>query len=60
MKDNSSGPDDVALKYLPAQWILFLLNLLNFIFTSGKFPIDWALSKLVSIFKKVGIIEESA
>ena len=55
MKDNSSGPDDVApglLKYLPAQWILFVLNLLNFIFTSGRFPIDWALSKLVSLFKK--------
>ena len=43
MKDNSSGPDNVApglLKYLPIQWIFFILNLLNFILLSGRFPID--------------------
>ena len=55
MKDNSNGPDGVApglLKFLPEQWILFMLNLLNFIFLSGKFPANWIFSLLVSIFKK--------
>ena len=55
MKDNSSGPDEVApglIKHLPTQWIQFLVNLLNFIFMTGKFPVDWILSLLVSIFKK--------
>ena len=55
MKDKSNGPDDVApglLKHLPAQWIVFLLNLLNFVFLYGKFPADWIFSKLVSIYKK--------
>ena len=54
MNDKSSGPDGVPpglLKYLPDQWLLLILNLLNTIFLSGGFPICWIYSTLASIYK---------
>ena len=49
MKDKSSGPDGLPsglLKFVKVQWIFFILNLLNFIFQCGKFPIEWIYSTL--------------
>ena len=54
MKDKSNGPDGVPpglMKYLPFQWIVFILNLFNSIFLTGKFPYNWIFSTLASIHK---------
>ena len=53
--DKICGPNSTApgtLKLLPAPWLMFLLTLLNTIFSSELYPITWTISKLLMLFKK--------
>ena len=52
--DKGCGPDGNCpgiFKFLPFSWIVFLLSLLNLIFTS-TYPYSWSLSRLSMLFKK--------
>ena len=39
------------LSWLPANWMLFMLTLLNVVFVNICYPISWCVSKLVLLFK---------
>ena len=50
----AAGIDGVApgvFKLLSAQWIILLTVLFNFVFTS-TYPVQWAIGKVVNIYKK--------
>ena len=53
--DKGCGPDGIspgALKLLPISWLLVLLTILNTLFQSSSYPVSWATSKLIMLFKK--------
>ena len=52
--DTAVGPDDVhyqMLKHLPDDALLTLLNILNNIWASGKFPTSWCTSTVIPVPK---------
>ena len=52
--DTAVGPDDVhyqMLKHLPNDALLTLLNILNNIWASGKFPTSWCTSTVIPVPK---------
>jgi len=52
--DTAVGPDDVhyqMLKRLPGDALLILLNILNNIWASGKFPTSWCTSTVIPVPK---------
>jgi len=52
--DTTVGPDDVhyqMLKHLPNDALLILLNILNNIWASGKFPTSWCTSTVIPVPK---------
>ena len=52
--DTAVGPDDVhyqMLKHLPDDALLTLLNILNNIWASGKFPTSWCTSTAIPVLK---------
>ena len=52
--DTAVGPDDVhyqMLKHLPNDALLSLLNILNNIWASGKFPTSWCTSTVIPVPK---------
>ena len=58
--DKSCGPNGTSpgtLKLLPIPWLIFLLTLLNTIFSNGLYPVTWTVSKLLMLFKK-GLVME--
>ena len=46
------GTSPGVVKLLPAAWMGLLLHILNAIFLSGTYPLAWATSKLIMLFKK--------
>ena len=53
--DAGCGPDGNSpgtLNLLPHTWLVFLLMILNTLFTTGGYPVAWTLSKLIMLFKK--------
>ena len=55
--DKSGGPSGIppgVLKALPISWVLFLSVLFNYIFQNVLIPSQWALSRLIVIYKKGG------
>ena len=53
------GPDGLSpgmLKLLPCNWLIFLLTLLNIVFSFGTYPIVWSRSKLVMLYKKGSVM----
>lgn len=40
------------LKCLPVVWIVFVISMMNVVFRTGVYPIQWSYSKLVTVFKK--------
>ena len=53
--NKACGPDGVppgVFKLLPPVWILTLAVLFNNVFMSASYPVSWATSKLVTVFKK--------
>ena len=54
--DSAMGPDEIhyqMLKHLPDTSLETLLNIFNYIWTTGKFPDDWTLA---TIFPNLGKI----
>ena len=52
--DSATGPDEIyyqMLKQLPDTSLETLLNILNYIWTTGKFPEDWIYATLIPIPK---------
>ena len=52
--DTAAGPDDIhyqILKHLPANALETLLNILNDIWITGKFPKDWSKATIIPIPK---------
>ena len=52
--DPATGPDDIhyqMLKHLPDNSFETLLNILNYIWTTGKFPEDWQYATIIPIPK---------
>ena len=53
--DKGCGPDGispVAINLLPISWLLILLTILNTVFQTSSYPVCWATSKLIMLFKK--------
>ena len=53
--NKSAGPSGIppgVLKALPNKWIVFFATLFTIIFQSTILPTQWALSKLVVLYKK--------
>ena len=54
--DSATGPDEIhyqMLKHLPDTFFETLLNIFNYIWTTGKFPEDWTLATTIP-FPKPG------
>ena len=52
--DSAMGPDEIhyqMLKHLPDTSLETLLNIFNYIWTTGKFPEDWTLATIIPIPK---------
>ena len=52
--DSATGPDEIhyqMLKHLPENSLETLLNILNYIWTNGKFPEDWTYATIIPIPK---------
>ena len=52
--DSATGPDEIhyqMLKHLPDTSLETLLNIFNYIWTTGKFPEDWTLATIIPIPK---------
>ena len=52
--DSAMGPDEIhyqMLKHLPENSLETLLNIFNYIWTTGKFPEDWTLATIIPIPK---------
>ena len=52
--DSATGPDEIhyqMLKHLPENSLETLLNIFNYIWTTGKFPEDWTLATIIPIPK---------
>ena len=52
--DSVTGPDEIhyqMLKHLPENSLETLLNILNYIWTTGKFPEDWQNATIIPISK---------
>ena len=52
--DSATGPDEILyqmLKHLPDTSLETLLNIFNYIWTTGKFPEDWTLATIIPIPK---------
>ena len=52
--DTTAGPDDIhyqILKHLPSDALETLLNIMNEIWRTGKFPEDWHKAVIISIPK---------
>ena len=52
--DNGAGPDEIhyqMLKHLPENSFETLLNIFNYIWTTGKFPEEWTLANIIPIPK---------
>ena len=52
--DSATGPDEIhyqMLKHLPNTSLETLLNIFNYIWTTGKFPEDWTLATIIPIPK---------
>ena len=52
--DSATGPDEIhyqMLKHLPENSLKTLLNIFNYIWTTGKFPEDWTLATIIPIPK---------
>ena len=52
--DSATGPDEIhyqMLKHLPENSLETLLNIFNYIWTTGKFPEDWTLETIIPIPK---------
>jgi exonuclease III len=47
-----NGNSPGFIKQLPLVLLLFILNLFNTIFSSSTIPIEWTISKLITLFKK--------
>ena len=50
--DSATGPDEIhyqMLKYLPENSLETLLNIFNYIWTTGKFPKDWIYATIIQI-----------
>ena len=53
--EKGCGPDGTSpgvIKLLPIAWIMFLLTVINALFVSGIYPLSWASSKLIMLYKK--------
>ena len=53
-QDKACGPDGVSpgiFKLLPAQWIYFIVSVLNAIY-SGSYPASWHSARMITLFKK--------
>jgi hypothetical protein len=48
----ASGIPPGVLKLLPPNWSIFLTNLFNIILTSGQYPREWSVAKLITLYKK--------
>ena len=52
--DSATGPDEIhyqMLKHLPENSLETLLNIFNYIWTTGKFPEDWIYATIIPIPK---------
>ena len=52
--DSATGPDEIhyqMLKHLPENSLETLLNIFNYVWTTGKFPEDWTLATIIPIPK---------
>ena len=52
--DSATGPDEIhyqMLKHLPQNSLETLLNIFNYIWTTGKFPEDWTYATIIPIPK---------
>ena len=52
--DSATGPDEIhyqMLKHLPENSLETLLNIFNYICTTGKFPEDWTYAAIILIPK---------
>ena len=52
--DSATGPDGIhyqMLKHLPDNFLETLLNIFNYIWTTGKFPEDWQYATIIPIGK---------
>ena len=52
--DSATGPDEIhyqMLKHLPETSLETLLNISNYIWTTGKFPEDWTYANIIPIPK---------
>ena len=52
--DSATGPDEIhyqMLKHLPENSLETLLNIFNYIWTTGKFPDDWQYATIIPIPK---------
>ena len=57
--DTAAGPDDIhyqILKHLPDNALKTLLNILNDIWITGKFPKDWSKATIIPIQNQIKII----
>ena len=53
-QDSATGPDEIhyqMLKYLPNTSLETLLNIFNYIWTTGKFPDSWQYATIIPIPK---------
>ena len=58
--DSATGHDEIhyqMLKHLPENSLETLLNIFNYIWTTGKFPEDWTLATIIPIPKPGKILQ---